>query len=195
MNNWGCATGAGSSHPSPPESSSEVCWEHSLHTANFSGSWSVTASGPLWPTGISAAPGLSTGGPALISDCNVSFTKCSDGAGSSYTGLRWELCLDSVKKGLSGNQPFPGPGQKPPPPICAVAESQKDQMVCKKRFGCFFFCAEHKSCCQSRKHCLGIVKPIHFLPSSDNFILKIAEEIPWKVQGNLLAKCKYFCAS
>lgn len=59
------------------------------------------------------------------------------------------------EKGLSASQPFPGPGQKPPPPICAVPESQKDQMVCKKGF----FCAEHKSCCQSRKHCLGIVKP------------------------------------
>lgn len=37
-------------------------------------------------------------------------------------------------KGLSGgSQPFPGAGQKPPPPICAVAESQKDQMFCKKK--------------------------------------------------------------
>lgn len=73
-------------------------------------------------------------------------------------------------KGLSGgSQPFPGAGQKPPPPICAVAESQKDQMFHKKKGS---FCAELKSCCQSRKHCLGIVKPLTFLPSSDNFVFK-----------------------
>lgn len=152
MNNWGCATGTGSSHPSPQESPSKVFWERSKFlrvlechcirafvTHRYLSSFWVN----LW---------INT---ALIPSCNLSYSKYYVGAAWFYRGLRWELL--QCEKGLSGSQPLPGAGQKPPPPLCAVAESQKDQMFRKKKGS---FCAERKSCCQSRKHCLGIVKPL-----------------------------------
>lgn len=169
MNNWGCATGPGSSHPSPQESPSKVFWDHSKFlrvlecrcirafvTHRYLSSFWVN----LW---------MNT---ALIPSCNLSYSKYYIGAAWFYRGLRWELLLAGLGSVTKGSVVEANPSQEQDKShhLPSVLWQSHKRIRCFAKKGSF--CAELKSCCQSRKRCLGIVKPLTFLPSSDNFVFK-----------------------